>query len=124
MSAFICSNLHHFIVSDFILSGIISEDDKGNEKILELANKLKRINYASVDYRYNEKNKCYKIKLLSTDFLTLANLSIHDKANLAKSWIYQSCEDSSLDSFAYSALIEQVIKASGVSPEMGTLWSI
>jgi len=124
MSAFICSNLHHFIVSDFILSGIISEDDKTYDSTMALANKLKRINYASVDYRYNEKNKVFKVKLLSADYLTAASLSIHDKAKLAKSWIYQSCEDNSLDYFAYSALIEQVIKATKANPEMGKYWSI
>ena len=124
MSAFVCSDLHQFVVSDFILSGIISEYDKSNEKILELANKLKRINVDSVNYRYKEKTKVFKVKLLSTDYLLMASLSIHDKAKLAKSWIYQSCEDSGLDYFAYSALIEQVIKATKVNPEMGTFWSI
>ena len=124
MSAFICSDLHQFVVADFILLGIISEDDKTNENILELANKLKRINITSVNYRYNEKTKVFKVKLISTDYLTAASLTLHDKAKLAKSWIYQSCEDSSLDYFAYSALIEQVIKATKANPEIGTLWSI
>ena len=124
MSAFICSDLHQFVVADFILSGIISEDDKTNELTLELANKLKRINVDSVNYRYNEKTKVYKVKLISSDYLTAASLSLHNKAKLANSWIYQSCEDSSLDYFTYSALIEQVIKESNACSEMGTFWSI
>jgi hypothetical protein len=124
MSAFICSDLHQFVVADFIVTNVISETENPQQLTLDLANKLKRINVDSVNYRYQEKTKVYKVKLLSTDYLTAASLSLHDKAKLAKSWIYQSCEDSSLDYFAYSALIEQVIKASKANHEMGTFWSI
>jgi len=124
MSAFICSDLHQFVVADFIVTNVIRETENPQQLTLDLANKLKRINVDSVSYRYGEKTKVFKVKLLSADYLTAASLSLHDKAKLAKSWIYQSCEDSSLDYFAYSALIEQVIKASKANPEMGTFWSI
>ena len=124
MSSFICSDLHQFIVADFIISGVINETENPQQLTFDLANKLKRINVDSVNYRYGEKTKVYKVKLISTDYLTAASLSLHDKAKLAKSWIYQSCEDSSLDYFAYSTLIEQVIKASKANPELGAYWSI
>ena len=82
-----------YIMTDIELSTIAIYINHLNNNIdaYELANKLKAINIASVNYRYNEKTRNSKCKLIN-NFDSIR----HNESNivdLIKTWDYQSCEN-------------------------------
>jgi len=117
MSAFILSD-KHFSVIAYAIEGL---NPLVNPQ--ELANKLKRINIESVNYRYNEKTRVSKCKLQHTG----KNYSIADIIRLISCWNYQSCENQgSLDyiiteAFLFSFFDQKTIDDSRNNSD---LWSI
>ena len=82
MSAFLCSDYHIATMAQYIASLHGSIDAQ------LLANKLKKININSVDYRYNTKSKAVKCKTDKT-----MEIGVNDFAVLFDCWDYQSCEN-------------------------------
>ena len=82
MSAFLCSDYHIATMAQYIASLHGSIDAQ------LLANKLKRINIHSVNYRYNEKSRALKCKMDK-----IMEISAHDFTRLYNCWDYQSCEN-------------------------------
>jgi hypothetical protein len=82
MSAFILTDNHFSVIAYYI--GNITDI---NPQII--ADKLKSINIDSVNYRYNEKTRKTKCKLVHT----AKNNSTSDIIRLIECWHYQSCED-------------------------------
>lgn len=85
MSAFILTDNHCETIAHFI------NEKNHNIDAKELANRLKKINIQSVNYRYNEKTRVTKCK---DTIVTLGAYTNADMVNLVKCWSYQSCEDS------------------------------
>lgn len=83
MSAYILSDLHFSIIAYSI------EALNPSIKAHELANRLKSININSVNYRYKEKTRKTKCKLMHDG----KNYSTADIIRLIQCWSYQSCED-------------------------------
>jgi len=82
-----------YIMTDIELSTIAIYINHLNNNIdaYELANKLKAINIASVNYRYNEKTRNSKCKLINNfDNIRHNQNSI---ITLIRCWSYQSCEN-------------------------------
>jgi hypothetical protein len=89
MSCFIVSDKHFQIIAEYIAhnTGIQAQI---------IADKLKRINIESVNFRYNEKNRFSKVKF-NSDF-TFKDYIKFDIIRLIQCWSYQSCENAlSLD---------------------------
>ena len=86
MSAFLCSDYHIATMAKYIapLHGSINAQ--------ELANKLKKINIESVNYRYNEKSRAVRCKMGKT-----LVIGANDFAALFSCWDYQSCEGQLID---------------------------
>lgn len=84
MSAFICSDLHISTIAIYI------HHLNDNIGIQELADKLKSINIDSVNYRYNEKTRKTKCKIINN----YDNVKYHlfDIVRLIQCWNYQACE--------------------------------
>lgn len=82
MSAFLCSDYHIATMAKYIASlhGAIDAQI--------LANKLKKINIDSVNYRYNEKSRVVKCKMDK-----IMAIGANDFAALFDCWDYQSCEN-------------------------------
>ena len=130
MSAFLCSDLHLSVIAKYCIrqgttcTGISDEQRKG--LIQDLANKLKRINIASVNYRYEEKSKfsrCRLQKLKEDDSL----LSENDVEMLIRCWDYQACEDSlNLDYLITRGYLTGVINKMNykTAPNDSKVWSI
>lgn len=81
MSAFLCSDYHIATMAKYIASLHGSIDAQ------LLANKIKKININSVNYRYNTKSKAVKCK---TD--KIMEIGANEFAVLFDCWDYQSCE--------------------------------
>jgi hypothetical protein len=110
MSAFICSDLHIATVAQFV-----APDNAQN-----LADKLKQINIASVNYRYNEKTRTTKCKMQIKDGLT-----IDDVAKLIDCLDYQSCENPhSIDYRVYSGFLYSWVTANRANADNGKFWSV
>lgn len=109
MSAFICSDKHFSTIANYIAAMNASINAQA------LADKLKRINIQSVNYRYSGKTRITKCKLIENP------VPVIDVIQLINCWHYQSCEDSSniefhiLSGFLYSFFTEEQIKASSDS---------
>lgn len=118
MSAFILSD-KHFATIAYYIEGF-------HEGLCPqvLADKLKRINIESVDYRYNEKTRFSKVRL-SRD--TDIQYNTVDIIRLIDCWDYQSCEKSEnqdyiiMRQFLYSHFTDQQIKDSKYESDK---WSI
>lgn len=84
MSCFIVSDKHFQIIAEYIAhnTGIQAQI---------IADKLKRINIESVNFRYNEKNRFSKVKF-NSDF-TFKDYNQFDIIRLIQCWSYQSCEN-------------------------------
>lgn len=82
MSAFILPDEHFSVIAYYV--GNITDIDPQI-----IADKLKSININSVNYRYNEKTRKTKCKLIHTG----DNYSGFDIIRLIDCWHYQSCED-------------------------------
>lgn len=89
MSAFLCSDYHIATMAQYIVHST-NVDTVLN--IQDLANKLKAINIASVNYRYNEKTRKSKCNIKKTKIITA-----NDFAELFSCWSYQSCEGNLFD---------------------------
>lgn len=89
MSAFVCSDYHIATMAQFVYyeTTVDTEFD-----VQQLANKLKAINIASVNYRYNEKTRKSKCSIKK-----IKNITSDDFAALFSCWDYQSCEGQLLD---------------------------
>lgn len=120
MSAYILSDLHHSTIALYIrhYNGNVIDCDL-------LANKLKRININSVNYRYNEKTKNSKCKLI----VNAENVKFtkSDIIRLIKCWSYQSCEEHTnldyiiMQAFLYSHFTKEDIDLTENESEV---WSI
>lgn len=96
MSAFILTD-KHFSVIAYAIEGL-------NENVnpQEFANKLKKINIESVNFRYNEKTRASKCELQHTG----DNYTTSDIIRLIQCWSYQSCENgASLDYLTMDAFL-------------------
>lgn len=82
MSAYILSDQHFSVIAYYV--GNITDI---NPQII--ADKLKSINIDSVNYRYNEKTRKTKCKLMHTG----ENYTVSDIIRIIKCWSYQSCEN-------------------------------
>ena len=119
MSAFILSDLHFSTIAIYI------HHLNDNIGIQELADKLKSINIDSVNYRYGEKTRKAKCKIIDN----LANIKYnkYDIIQLIKCWSYQSCENGTslkylmMDSFLLSFFDNNEIELSG---SLSGVWSI
>lgn len=82
MSAFLCSDYHIATMAKYVASlhGAIDAQ--------VLANKLKKINIDSVNYRYNEKSRAVRCKMDKT-----MEIGANDFAALFACWDYQACEN-------------------------------
>lgn len=120
MSAFILTDLHFSTIAIYI-----KHVSKDYIDIQELANKLMAINIGSVNFRYNEKTKKSKCKIINT-FQDI-KYSKSDIIKLINCWDYQSCENqSSLDyiimnNYLFSHFTEDEIMQSNKD---STIWSI
>lgn len=86
MSAFILSDKHISTIARLLMS----END-----VQAFANMLKHINIASVNYRYNEKTRKSKCKLVNID--DCVNITMGELCRLIQCWNYQSCEGNLLE---------------------------
>lgn len=89
MSAFVCSDFHIATMAQYVVHSTNIDTELS---IQDLANKLKAINIASVNYRYNEKTRKSKCNIKKTKVITS-----DDFAALFSCWSYQSCEGQLLD---------------------------
>lgn len=80
-----------FILTDRHFSAIAYYCSAMNENVnpQTLADQLKRVNIQSVNYRYGEKTRATRCKLVATPGLTHADIM-----QLVACWSYQSCEKS------------------------------
>ena len=113
MSAFICSDLHITIIAK-----AIADDMELNEQ--ETANYLKSLNIDSVNYRYKEKTRKTRCKLQSPKI----NYSLHDIAKLMHSYLYQACENYTIQYKAVDCLIQIWIKENQANPELSSVWCV
>lgn len=80
MSAFIVSDLHCAAIAYNIMP----------DNPQELADRLKRINTKSVNFRYRDNIRTYKVKLPPPETIEYSSA---DLVNLISCWQYQSCEN-------------------------------
>lgn len=119
MSAYILSDLHFSTIARYIKNYSKLEID-----CEELANRLKRINTASVNHRYNEKTKNSKCKFTVDNTVKYTGSDI---IRLIKCWGYQSCEDSNnLDYVIMHGFLLQHFTEGQIllSENDSTVWSI
>lgn len=119
MSAFILSDLH------FSTIAIYMHHLNDNIDIQELSNRLKSINIDSVDYRYNQKTRKTKCKIINN--FDNVRYSQSDIIRLISCWDYQSCEKGdSLNYLIMSAFLYSFFNAEdiNISNTQSNLWSI
>ena len=123
MSAFIVSDLQTFTIASFaaerITQGLHYVDPQRFAQ--DLADRLKRANVQSVNYRYNQKTPARKCKPDSAGITDPATIY-----RLFQCWIYQSCEDSNaLDFYALRALIDTAFSPEDIEASKPlTIWTI
>lgn len=96
-----------------------------NQYIQEFADKLKRCNIASVNYRYNEKTRVTKCKPVTIDDCLL--ITMDDLFQLCACWDYQACEGESLEYNILSEFIEYKLSRLGYPRDYESnskMWSI
>jgi hypothetical protein len=103
MSAFIVSDLHTFTIAAFAAGRLrLGSHFDRDQLTQDLANKLKRANVDSVNFRYAEKTPRTKCKPQAVTITEPAQVY-----RLARCWIYQACENQhNADFHALSALID------------------
>jgi hypothetical protein len=118
MSAFILSDKHFQIIAQYVAN------NTGLDAQI-IADKLKRINVESVNYRYGEKTRVSKVKFDSSfDINTYPKF---DVIQLIKCWSYQSCENGlsldflMMDAYLLSFFDNDELNLSG---SQSSLWSI
>ena len=115
MSSFICSDRHIGIIA-------LKVSDYFGVDCRELANKLKRINIASVNYRYNERTRFSQCKFnTELDYSAYSN---DDIAALIQCLDFQSCEENSAEYKAFSSLLAVWILETKANRSNSQLWSI
>lgn len=91
MSAYICSDEQFTLV--VTAWNKHTEHTYNTPLLLELANTLKKENIRSVNYRYNERTRCYKLKATDIDAAYKHPLpSIEQTIQWLRCIDYQSCE--------------------------------
>ena len=113
MSAFICSDLHFSVIANTLAQ-------KATD-IQSLADKLKAVNIDSVNFRYTEKTRKTKVKLVD---VSGHNFNSADLMNLIRCYEYQSCEGDSLEYRIMSAFIEDRCKWANITAGESTVWAI
>jgi hypothetical protein len=106
MSAFQCSDLHIYTIAAYAADKMasVSRYIDRDKLAQDLADRLKRANVHSVNYRYNEKTPARKCKPL-TDTTPAPAPVVY---RLFQCWNYQACEDSNaLDYLALAALMRE-----------------
>ena len=131
MSAFQCSDFHLAIVSRFAAERIAAGSAYIDPQQLtqDLADRLKRANIDSVNYRYSEKTPRRKCKVIQTSRAFSEIFPLYTPAHvyrLFECWKYQTCEDSNaLDFHALSALLSaQFTPEEKEQSKTLELWSI
>lgn len=99
MSAFLCSDYHIATMAGYIAKTIKAESNIDID-LQMLANKIKHVNIASVDYRYNENTRKTKCNLKARD------INANDFAALYACWDYQACEGNQLDYVIMSGFLK------------------
>lgn len=103
MSAFILSDKHFFTIAAFVAGRIQGHGLDRHQLAQNLADKLKRVNIESVNFRYDEKTPRTKCKV----YTTAKDCSPAEVYRLCRCWIYQACEDqTSADFFALQYMLE------------------
>lgn len=122
MSAFLCSDAHISTIAHHIGTRL----ELKLETIQALANKLKRINTESVNYRYNENSRINKCKFGLPE--NHAEFTAHDILKIIDCFQYQSCElhNSSEWQIINSALQYEkaLLVQIGASTKLSNKWSI
>lgn len=116
MSAFILSDKHISTIALLII------EPKHQQ---EIANKLKAINIASANYRYNGKTRKAKCKMVSID--DTLNVTMDDLYMLVRCWIYQACENDNLEFKIMKEYLESRLTRCGFPigyESKSTVWSI
>ena len=123
MSAFIISDLHTFTIAAFAAGRLrVGSHFDRDQLTQDLANKLKRVNIESVNFRYDEKTPRTKCKPQAVTITDPAKVY-----RLARCWIYQACENqNSADFHALTALIDAAFTQDEKrnSDNVGNLWTI
>lgn len=113
MSALILSD-HHFS----IIANVVA--DKATD-IQAVADKLKAINIDSVNYRYDEKTRKTKVRLVD---VSGHNFNSADLYSLIDCWKYQSCEGNLLDYRIMSAYLNERCKVAHIVKGDSIEWAI
>jgi len=116
MSAFLCSDLHLSTLARLLAKP---------EHVQDLADKLKRVNIAAVNHRYNETSRATKCKLATLD--QCLTITMDDLYRLYQCWDYQACEGRQLEYLILTGYLSDVFSRLGY-PEgyqpVSKLWSI
>jgi len=126
MSAFICSDKHIFTIAAYAALHMALKSDNvrlnPHQLAQDLANRLKRANIHSVNFRYDEKTPARKCKPC-TNWKDWTPAEVY---GLFRCWNYQSCEDSNaLDYLALSALMREQFSPEDIEASKGlNLWAI
>jgi hypothetical protein len=95
------------------------------ETAQDFANKLKRINIESVNYRYSHHDKPQRVMRCKLHALESDKYSPHDFAQLVQCWIYQACEkEHCIDFEIVRAYLEFKIQQTGADYNNSQLWAI
>ena len=113
MSAFILSDRHFSVIANVVAQKAMD--------IQAIADRLKAINIDSVNYRYSEKTRKTKVKLVDVSDHKFNNA---DLMNLVRCWTYQSCEGDSLDYRIMSAFVDERCKLAYIVAGDSNVWSI
>lgn len=123
MSAFILSDLHTFTIAAYAANKMatISHYIDPHKLAQDLADRLKRANIKSVNYRYSEKTPARKCKAFTNTETDPAKVY-----RLFQCWNYQTCEDSNaLDYLALAALMREQFSPEDIEESKPlTLWTI
>lgn len=93
MSAFICSDSHIITLIHHWNESLYSK--KTESELTIICNTLKRQNYKSFNYRYNDKGGFSKLIYSNDSNLINRSVNLFDCIKLAKCLDYQSCETES-----------------------------
>lgn len=113
MSAFICSDLHISVIASE-LAGYFELPVK------KTANYLKKINIQSVNFRYSGKTRTTQCKLHTCN----SDYSLNDKAQLMQCFLYQACENATVEFKALECLIQTWQAENAANPKLSNLWDI
>lgn len=111
-----------FILSDKHISTIAHMFSPSPETVQDFANKLKRINIESVNFRYQHHGKPRRVTKCKLH--PLGNFKYAPSA-LVNCWIYQACEKKhDIEFEIVRAYLEIKIQQTGVNTENSQLWAI